>query len=500
MAHLFRLNIRGKLLLAMFVAAMLVAVVAVSMETVKHTRTLRVWATDEAHSVADAMSHDFLKLIVIGDPDGAANLVKQLTSFPLIHSLVLYNADGTALFQFRRDQLQNNTGADENASERFAVTREIADQGTVYGRAELTISGEKLRAGISNYYNYLAVVVAALFLISVVSALFFQRFFTRPVLRLTRFMRRVTQERDFGLRIKNDRTDEFGVLTSGLNELLVEMQNAQSSLLVRNEELSAALTRLQVESRAKEDALHAMLQAKSANKEKSAFLASMSHELRTPLNAIIGYSELLDEDAIAAGNKNASADLRKIRSAGQHLLTLINDVLDLSKIEAGKMQLDLAEFDIGGLVHDALVMVESLLARGRNRLEKNITVAGVAMFSDPVRIRQVLFNLMSNACKFTRDGTIAVTVASGTGADAGRVLFSVRDTGEGMAPEDLQKLFQPFVQAGSVGYKHEGTGLGLALSRRFCEMMGGEIHARSVQGQGSEFSFWLPVQAPKSGG
>lgn len=500
MAQLFRLNIRGKLLLAMFVAAMLVALVAVSMETVKHTRTLHVWATAEAQSVADAMSHDFLKLIVIGDPDGAANLAAQLTSFPLIHSLVLYNADGTALFQFRRDQLPNNEVADADPSERFVITRQIAEQGTVYGHAELTISGEKLRASISDYYNYLSVVVAALILISVFSALFFQRFFTRPVLRLTRFMRRVTQERDFGLRIKNDRTDEFGVLTSGLNELLVEMQSAQGSLVVRNEELSAALHRLQVESRAKEDALHAMLEAKSANKEKSAFLASMSHELRTPLSAIIGYSELLDEDALAEGKKNVSTDLRKIRSAGQHLLVLINDVLDLSKIEAGKMQLDLAEFDVGGLVQDALVMVEPLLGRGGNRLVKNISVAGVAMYSDPVRIRQVLFNLMSNACKFTRDGTITVTVAPGTGTDAGRILFSVSDTGEGMAPEDLVKLFQPFVQAESVGSKHEGTGLGLALCRRFCQLMGGEIHARSVQGHGSEFFFWLPVQATKTVG
>jgi len=497
-ARWLRLNIRGQLLLAMFVAAMLVALVAVSMETVKHTRTLHTWATTEAQSVADAMSNDFLKLIVIGDPDSAANLVKQLTSFPLIHSLVVHNPEGAELFQFRRNPLQNGELADESASERFAITREIADQGTVYGRVELTISGAKLSASISDYYNYLAVVVLALLLISVASALFFQRFFTGPVLRLTRFMHRVTIERDFGLRITNDCTDEFGVLNGGVNNLLAEMQNAQSSLLVRNEELSKALQRLQLESRAKEDALHAMLQATSANREKSAFLASMSHELRTPLNAIIGYSELLDEDAVTAGNKNASADLRKIRGAGHHLLSLINNVLDLSKIEAGKMQLELLSFDAGDLVNETLVMVEPLLGRGRNKLEKNVAVAGVKMLSDPIRIRQVLFNLLSNACKFTHDGTITVAVTPGSGADAERVYFSVRDSGEGMAAEDLKKLFQPFVQADSVGRKHEGTGLGLALCRHFCKVMGGEIRASSVQGHGSEFCFWLPMHAPTS--
>lgn len=490
-----QMNIRNQLLLAMFVAAMLVALVAVSMETFKHTRTLHLWAANEARSVADAMSHDFLKLIVIGDPDGAANLANQLTSFPLIHSLVLYTADGAQLFQFQRDPSPGSTG-EENVADRFTIKRDILDQGTFYGRVELAISGDKLRAGISSYYSYLAVVIVALVLISVVSALFFQRFFTRPVLRLTHFMRHVTQEHDFDLRIKDTRSDEFGVLYQGLNELLTEMQNAQRSILAQNTELSTALQRLQVESRAKEDALHAMLQANSANREKSVFLANMSHELRTPLNAIIGYSELLDEDAVATGNDSASADLRNIRSAGKHLLSLINDVLDLSKIEAGKMQLELVSFDLGVLVNDTLVMIEPLLARGRNRLEKNIALAGVTMYSDPMRIRQVLFNLLSNTCKFTNDGTVTVSVAAERGAGPARIHFSVRDTGEGMAQADLEKLFQPFVQAESVGNKHQGTGLGLALCRRFCEMLGGEIHASSVQGLGSEFSFWLPAQAP----
>ncbi|MBI3775860.1 MAG: HAMP domain-containing histidine kinase [Gammaproteobacteria bacterium] len=490
-ARWFRLKIRGQLLLAMFIAAMLVALVAVSMETITHTRALRLWATLEAQSVADAMSNDFLKLILIGDPDSAANLAKQLTSFPLIHSLVVHNSDGEALFQFRRDTVANLAPNDENPAERFAIAREISDQGTLYGRVELTISGAKLSASISDYYNYLAVVVLALLLISVASAAFFQRFFTGPVLHLTRFMHRVTLERDFGLRITNNRSDEFGVLNGGVNKLLAEMQNAQRNLLLRNQELGTALQRLQLESRAKENALHAMLQATSANREKSAFLANMSHELRTPLNAIIGYSELLDEDAVSAGNTHVSADLHKIRGAGLHLLSLVNDVLDLSKIEAGKMSLDLASFDAGELVNETLIMIEPLLGRGRNRLEKYIAVTGVVMRSDPIRIRQVLFNLLSNACKFTHDGTITVTVAPG--ADAEHIHFSVRDTGEGIAAADLQRLFQPFVQVESAGHKHEGTGLGLALCGHFCKMLGGEIHARSVCGQGSEFYFWLPL-------
>lgn len=494
-ARKFGLKIRGQLLLAMFVAAMLAALVAVAMETITHTRALRQWATTEAQSVADAMSNDFLKLILIGDPDSAANLAKQLTSFPLIHSLVVHNPDGEALFQFRRDSDPKLTPDPDNATERFSITREISDQGTRYGWVELTISGAKLRANISDYYNYLVVVVLGLLLISAASALYFQRFFSGPVLHLTKFMHRVTIERDFSLRIGNRRSDEFGVLNGGVNKLLAEMQNAQRNLQLRNEELGAALHRLQLESRAKENALNAMLQATTANREKSTFLTTMSHELRTPLNAIIGYSELLDEDAVAAGNTSASNDLRKIRSAGRHLLSLINDVLDLSKIEAGKLQLEFTSFDARDLVNETLALVEPLLERGHNRLQIN-NVSSAPMHSDPFRIRQVLFNLLSNACKFTHNGTITVTVTLGDGVDTGRIHFSVRDTGEGLTNEDLLILFQPFVQAESVGHKREGTGLGLALSRHFCNMLGGEIHARSIRGQGSEFYFWLPLHAP----
>lgn len=287
--------------------------------------------------------------------------------------------------------------------------------------------------------------------------------------------------------------DEFGVMAAHTNGMIARVRERTEELHRKNIELGSALQQVSAEHAAKTEAMRARLEAESANREKSAFLANMSHELRTPLNAIIGYSEILQEDAQERADKTAVADLRKIVTAGHHLLSLINDVLDLSKIEAGKMQLAPETFTVRALVDDVLTLVEPLLEKGRNRLEVRSDIKSAAIHTDPIRLRQILFNLLSNACKFTRDGTIAVSVSHHDHNNQAGFEFSVRDTGAGIAPEDLAQLFQPFVQADSVGRKHEGTGLGLALCRRFCEMMGGNISASSTIGQGSEFRFWLPV-------
>lgn len=286
--------------------------------------------------------------------------------------------------------------------------------------------------------------------------------------------------------------DEFGIMAARTNEMIGRIRERTETLDLKNRELAETLGQLSAEHHAKTEALHARHEAEAANREKSAFLASMSHELRTPLNAIIGYSALLEEDATEHGDSAAAADLRKIATAGHHLLTLINDVLDLSKIEAGKMILHPQNFEVRSLIDETLVLVEPLLAKGHNRLEVQDTTGNSQMHADPVRLRQIMFNLVSNACKFTRNGTITVSVSQRPQRGNPGFEFSVRDTGPGIAPDDLARLFQPFVQADSVGHQHEGTGLGLVLCRRFCQMMGGDISASSIVGQGSEFRFWLP--------
>jgi signal transduction histidine kinase/CheY-like chemotaxis protein len=230
-------------------------------------------------------------------------------------------------------------------------------------------------------------------------------------------------------------------------------------------------------------------QLEMASEHKSAFLASMSHELRTPLNAIIGYSEMLRETAQDEGQNEFLPDLAKIRDAGRHLLGLINDILDLSKIEAGKMDLYLEEVDLAGLVEEVGSIVEPLAAANANRLEI-VCPAGLGTFyTDRTKLKQSLLNLLSNAGKFTHEGRVKLEVRP---ADA-EISFIVSDTGIGMTKEQQGRLFQAFSQAdASTTRQYGGTGLGLAITKSFCEMLGGNIAVASTPGQGSTFTITLP--------
>jgi PAS domain S-box-containing protein len=234
--------------------------------------------------------------------------------------------------------------------------------------------------------------------------------------------------------------------------------------------------------------------AEAANHAKSTFLANMSHELRTPLNHVIGYSEMLQEEAADLGQTDFIPDLQKIRAAGKHLLTLINGILDLAKIEAGTMDLALETFAITPLLQDVVTTVGPMLEQNANTLVVHCANDLGSMRADAAKVQQILLNLLSNASKFTEHGTITLAVARETG-DAGTwIIFRVTDTGIGIAPEQLEKLFQPFVQAdASATRQYGGTGLGLAISHRFCQMLGGSIAVESTLGAGSTFTVRLPA-------
>jgi PAS domain S-box-containing protein len=246
--------------------------------------------------------------------------------------------------------------------------------------------------------------------------------------------------------------------------------------------------------RLEEELREAKEAAEAANRAKSTFLANMSHELRTPLNAIIGYSEMLQEEAADEGQEALIPDLRKIHAAGRHLLELINDILDLSKIEAGKMDLYLETFAVAEMIREVETVVLPMMARNQNQLSVTCAPDTGAMHADLTKVRQSLLNLLSNASKFTHEGTVTLTVQRESAGEPEWLVFAVRDTGIGMSEEQLGKLFQEFTQAdASTTRMYGGTGLGLALSRRLCRMMGGDITVQSTLGEGSIFTILLPA-------
>ena len=242
-------------------------------------------------------------------------------------------------------------------------------------------------------------------------------------------------------------------------------------------------------------ALMEKLSAESANRAKSQFLANMSHELRTPLNAIIGYSEIIEEDLIETGNKNIVTDVNKVYSAARHLLALIDEILDLSKIEAGHMELFFEEFNLTELVKEVVETTKPLARKKNNSLSVDLSTKQIHTYTDLIKIRQILFNLISNASKFSENGEIEVDLKEETVNGNHWISFHVKDNGIGMTQEQIDQVFEPFSQAdNSTTRKYGGTGLGLAITKRYCEMLGGMIEVESQPDFGSTFSIYIPVQ------
>ncbi len=377
--------------------------------------------------------------------------------------------------------------------------------GVLYLKADLKGA---LNTNYKRYANIAAIVILVSSLASLFISFALQRIIIRPVQELGAAARALTDRHDFSVRVIPKGQDEMGALMRAFNEMV-------GTISRRNEELRAANTateesnhRLQeanstLETKVRErtveleqatmDAQKARNDAEEASQSKSAFLANMSHELRTPLNAIIGYSEMLMEETADMGEEAMEADLKNIHSAGKHLLSLINDILDLSKIEAGKITLYLEEFSVDDLVKEVTATIQPLLEKNNNNITVKCDAALGSMTADLTKVRQSLFNLLSNACKFTKQGTITLQAQRQSESDREWINLSVSDTGIGLLPEQMERLFQPFVQADAgTTKKFGGTGLGLAITRRFCRLMGGDALVSSEYGKGSTFTLRLP--------
>jgi len=388
----------------------------------------------------------------------------------------------------------------------------------------LDISSEKIRNPIERLATRDMLIGLGALLLTFIVVSYIARRMTAPITRL-KSAAHALERGEFdpeALSPIATRNDELGELAHSFQNMAHTITQREQSLAELNENLEQTIqSRTAQLAQAVTDAQNARAHAEQANQTKSEFLANMSHELRTPMNAIIGYSEMLIEEAEAAKKPHIVADLQKIRNAGKHLLDLINDILDLSKVEAGKMPLYIEQFDVREMLGEVVTTIAPLVEKNQNTLDLHFADDLGTMHADVTKVRQTLFNLLGNATKFTEKGTVTfearretvpadsdATPANGAPKVAGkgdsatdlteRLVFVVRDTGIGMTPDQLGRIFEAFMQAdSSTTRKYGGTGLGLPISRNFCLLMGGDLLVESEYGKGSTFTIVLPAKVSR---
>jgi signal transduction histidine kinase len=358
-----------------------------------------------------------------------------------------------------------------------------AAEDSLLGELRLALSQESLRQ--QQWESLVAELkIFAILLLATVGTIYgvISYFIIKPLTTVTKVMSKMA-DGDLDHVIPMKRFDEFGTMVMAFNKMTKTLARNYRKIEEDQKEIVKANTELNL----------ARLDADLANKAKSVFLANMSHELRTPLNAIIGYGEILMEEGESMEGKEFMPDLERIVSSARHLLQLINEVLDLSKIEAGKMTLHVEKIEVPKLVRELKTLIAPQINKGNNRLDVNVDEKLLDVYTDEMKLRQSLVNVLGNAAKFTQNGKITLDIKCEIANDDEWVVFSVTDTGIGMTEEQQIKVFDVFTQADETTTKqYGGTGLGLAISKKTCRLLGGDIYVTSKVGEGSSFSIKLP--------
>ncbi len=474
------LSIKSKLtcitMLTSFVALLIACAAFVTYELFAFKEALVL----ERSTLADFIGKYSRSSLSTGMQIGAESLLSTLSSDKQIIAACLYTKDGQIWAKFPKER--NDASFPKSVTEAghrfqngslllFQPVKDPDDNylGTIFIQSSLDPMYSRLRRDVG---IVLGVLVAASMVALIMSGRL-QGLISLPILKLSQTARDVSEKKDYSVRASKQTHDEVGTLIDSFNEMLAQIQK-------RDTELQEARDT-----------------ANRANQAKSNFLSFMSHELRTPLTAIIGFSEML-VSAVEAEKRQAWADdLRRIHDSGKYLLELINDILDISKIEAGKMEMHLERFAVAGLLRDVSEALRPLVDKRANRLTVESGEDVGAMHSDLIKVRQCLLNLLSNANKFTDQGDVQLSATRVNKGGADWLIFRVKDTGIGMTPEQMSRLFRAFTQAdNSTARRYGGSGLGLALTKQFCEMLGGTVSVESEPGKGSCFTIELPAKTP----
>ncbi len=461
---------------------------------------------NEGATLANLIADNSAAALAFDDQRAANETLASLGHDSKVKEVCLYSKSGHLLGAFQAGGREDTpctrafTARSEYTLRHFHLQRSIALDGETVGTLYLELSLAEMHDLLLRLLEVagLSLLCASLFALLVSTRT--ERWVSGPILHLTDVAVNISREGNYNVRAKTSSKDEVGLLIDQFNRMLdrigereSELRSSYDLLEVKVEERTADLRSEIAERKLIEERLEgAKVAAEDASRAKSAFLATMSHELRTPLNAIIGYSEMLFEDAEAAGQTELTSDLRKILSSARHLLGLISGVLDFSKIEAGQMTFHLESIPIRSLMQDVLATAEILATAKKNRLHVYDAPDG-DLYVDELRFRQCLLNLISNACKFTSEGTVSLRVSRVQRNGVDHIVWSVQDDGIGIAAKDRDKLFKSFSQVDSSATRqHGGTGLGLAITQQLCQAMNGWIEVESQVGEGTTFSIYMP--------
>ena len=439
--------------------------------------------------------------LLFNDPQSAENTLSALKAAPNIVSACIYTAEGLAFASYSPNgsrealtlpalplgQLEHHWFQDGHLVVARKIVFEGKPTGTVYIRSDLQEISHRLK----RYAAIAAIVLAASLIAALLVASIFQRAVAEPIVHLAEITRIVSRDKNYALRASpTGNRDEPDILIHAFNDMLGQIQQREEALRDAHRELEQRVEARTAQLAAANKELERQnREVERATQLKSQFLASMSHELRTPLNAIIGFSDLLAEKTADHLTDKQNRFIGHVRNGARHLLQLINDILDLSKIESGLLELRRETFSLTEAMPEVLSVIKPLAMAKKIRIEH--TEETFSVYADRVRFKQILYNLLSNALKFTPEGGRVRVEGS---IDGSLVCISVTDSGIGIRPEDQQLIFEEFRQAGeSTKWVKEGTGLGLAITKRLVQRQGGTIRVESELGKGSCFSFTLPV-------
>jgi signal transduction histidine kinase/CheY-like chemotaxis protein len=496
--------IKGRLAVLTMGTTVLALLLASSALITYNQYTMKRATVQYLEMLANIVSQDNTSALLSNDPKSATMALQALSSKPYVMYACLFQQNGALLASYSHagidSQMLPKSPLPEGSAwdkDQVELSKPIKLDQKALGTICIRIYAEVAHSSLINFLKIIALVMLISLAGAFLLTLKLQRIISEPILNLASTAKLITSEKSYSIRAVREDGGEIGTLTDGFNEMLQQIEIRDEQLRRHGEEMekevaarTADLVALNAEVTASKE------RAEYASRAKSEFLANMSHELRTPLNAIIGYSELMEEEMLDRGKEDAIPDLKKINAAGQHLLRLISDILDLSKIEAGKTQLFLENFEIRSMIEEVLNTIQPSLRDKQNKLSVHCAPDLGSMHGDVVKVRQILFNLLSNAFKFTEEGNVWIESARRKSSSGDEILFWIRDTGIGMTPDQLSRLFRPFNQAdASTTRKFGGTGLGLAISYRFCRMMGGDITVESKPGEGSAFTLRLPAFA-----